>query len=49
LPRRLPPPELTNGPHLSYAIQWFSFAAIVLIGSFTLFRRTVRRGVSTRD
>jgi surfeit locus 1 family protein len=47
-PRRLPPPELTNGPHLSYAIQWFSFAAIVLVGSFMLFRKTVRRGASTR-
>jgi surfeit locus 1 family protein len=43
LPRRLPSPELTNGPHLSYAIQWFSFAAIVLVGSFMLFRKTVRR------
>jgi surfeit locus 1 family protein len=27
LPRTLPPPEITEGPHLSYAIQWFSFAA----------------------
>ena len=38
-PSRLPPPELTNGPHLSYVIQWFSFAAIILIGSIALFRR----------
>ncbi len=29
---RLPPPTLDEGPHLSYAIQWFSFAAIALIG-----------------
>ena len=29
---RLPPPGLDEGPHLSYAIQWFSFAAIALIG-----------------
>jgi surfeit locus 1 family protein len=29
---RLPPPPLDEGPHLSYAIQWFSFAAIALIG-----------------
>ncbi|MEJ2679241.1 MAG: SURF1 family protein [Gemmatimonadota bacterium] len=28
----IPPPELGNGPHLSYAIQWFSFALIFLIG-----------------
>ena len=26
------PPELTQGPHLGYAIQWFSFAAIAIIG-----------------
>jgi surfeit locus 1 family protein len=30
-PRRLPPPALTDGPHLSYAVQWFSFAAMALI------------------
>lgn len=24
--------DLTEGPHLSYAVQWFSFAAIALIG-----------------
>jgi surfeit locus 1 family protein len=29
---RLPPPALDEGPHLSYAVQWFSFAAIALIG-----------------
>lgn len=30
---RLPPPALDEGPHLSYAIQWFSFAAIALVGA----------------
>ncbi len=25
-------PDLSDGPHLSYAIQWFSFAAIMLVG-----------------
>jgi surfeit locus 1 family protein len=25
-------PDLTEGPHLGYAIQWFSFAGILLIG-----------------
>jgi surfeit locus 1 family protein len=29
---RLPPPVLDDGPHLGYAVQWFSFAAIALIG-----------------
>ena len=30
-PRRRPPPALDDGPHLSYAIQWFSFALIALV------------------
>ena len=29
---RLSAPTLDDGPHLSYAIQWFSFAAIALVG-----------------
>jgi cytochrome oxidase assembly protein ShyY1 len=32
LPRVVPPPALDEGPHLSYAIQWFVFATIGLIG-----------------
>lgn len=40
LPDRLPAPALDEGPHLGYAIQWFSFAAIFLIGWFVMvFRR----------
>ncbi len=31
-PIRLHPPELDEGPHLGYAIQWFSFAGIALVG-----------------
>lgn len=29
-PRRLPPPELSDGPHLNYAIQWFLFAGMAV-------------------
>jgi surfeit locus 1 family protein len=29
--------DLSDGPHLSYAIQWFSFALILLVGYVTLF------------
>jgi surfeit locus 1 family protein len=29
---RLPPPALDEGPHLSYALQWFAFAAVALVG-----------------
>jgi surfeit locus 1 family protein len=31
-PVRLATPAMDEGPHLGYAIQWFSFAAIALIG-----------------
>ena len=33
VPPRLTPPPLDEGPHLSYAFQWFSFAAIALVGA----------------
>ena len=38
-PIRLKPPELDEGPHLGYAIQWFSFAAIAVIGWIALMLR----------
>ena len=41
-PIALPLPQLDNGPHLSYAIQWFSFTAIGLIGWPLLLRRSRR-------
>ena len=31
-PARIAQPELDEGPHLSYAIQWFSFATIAVVG-----------------
>jgi surfeit locus 1 family protein len=31
--------DLSEGPHLSYAIQWFSFATILVAGSMALARR----------
>jgi surfeit locus 1 family protein len=34
-------PDLSDGPHLSYAIQWFSFATIALVG-YPIY---VRRGL----
>jgi cytochrome oxidase assembly protein ShyY1 len=38
----VPLPELSEGPHLSYAIQWFSFAVVALVGSAILVRRDRR-------
>jgi surfeit locus 1 family protein len=31
-PMRVPPPPLGDGPHLSYALQWFAFATVALVG-----------------
>jgi surfeit locus 1 family protein len=39
LPRRWPGPAFDNGPHLSYAVQWFSFALIALVGTAVMIRR----------
>lgn len=36
------PPDLERGSHLSYALQWFSFAAIGIIGYALLLRKTVK-------
>jgi len=38
-PIRLEPLPLDDGPHLSYAIQWFSFATIGLVGGILLARK----------
>ncbi|HEY9089667.1 MAG TPA: SURF1 family protein [Anaerolineaceae bacterium] len=40
--RSLPAVELTEGPHLGYALQWFFFALIVLVGYPFLILRQLR-------
>lgn len=40
LPEPLPPPELEEGRHLSYALQWFLFAAMALAGWGVAIART---------
>ena len=42
LPATDRPPELDEGPHLSYAFQWFAFATIAGIGYLVLARREMR-------
>lgn len=44
-----PLPERTEGSHLSYAVQWFSFALIVVIGYPVLVRRTARSQAAATD
>jgi surfeit locus 1 family protein len=38
-PRRWPEPALGSGPHLAYAVQWFSFAVIAVVGTGVLLRK----------
>ena len=45
LPIPVPLPTLSEGPHLSYAIQWFSFAVVAFVGAVILLRRD--RGAAT--
>jgi len=40
VPPRIEPAPLDEGPHRNYAIQWFSFAAISIIGLVIFIRRT---------
>jgi surfeit locus 1 family protein len=42
LPRRDPLTDLGEGPHLSYAIQWFAFALILLVGYLVMTYRTLK-------
>ncbi|WOP18475.1 SURF1 family protein [Raineyella sp. LH-20] len=41
-------PELSEGPHLSYAIQWFCFAAIGVGGTFILIGKDAREILTGR-
>ncbi len=40
-PTPLPMPDLNDGPHLSYAMQWFIFAACVAVGWVLAVRRSI--------
>lgn len=42
-PRPTPLPEVTEGSHRSYAVQWFSFALIALVGYPILLWRTAKQ------
>ena len=45
-PRRVPPPQFDEGPHLSYAVQWFSFAIIGIVGWIVLLARSRARSTN---
>ena len=42
LPVPVPLPEAGEGSHLSYAVQWFSFGSVAVIGYAALMRRELR-------
>jgi cytochrome oxidase assembly protein ShyY1 len=49
-PSPVPEDEMTDGPHLGYAVQWFAFAVIVIVGvGFLVWRAgtTAPEGTST--
>ncbi|HET8986119.1 MAG TPA: SURF1 family protein [Trueperaceae bacterium] len=48
LPRPLPADDLTAGPHRGYAIQWFAFALVGVVG-YTILLRKVRRDGAGRE
>jgi len=45
--KRWRPPALDNGPHLAYAIQWFCFATIVVVGVGVLLWKTAKTSSET--
>ncbi len=49
LPVPPPPPEISQGPHLSYAFQWFSFALIGVVGYVILLRGVLRDKPTAED
>jgi cytochrome oxidase assembly protein ShyY1 len=46
-PSPLPDPTLDEGPHLSYAVQWFLFSSIAVLGYPLILRRRANKGDET--
>jgi surfeit locus 1 family protein len=44
IPVRLTPPPLGDGSHRNYAIQWFAFALVGVVGAVVWVRRELRSG-----
>jgi surfeit locus 1 family protein len=44
--RSLPELDLSEGPHLGYALQWFTFAALLTFGYPVYLRRQAGTAVS---
>jgi cytochrome oxidase assembly protein ShyY1 len=48
-PEVLPEPALDEGPHLGYAVQWFIFSTIALVGYPLIIRRSARNREDDED
>lgn len=48
-PEPVPPPEVGEGPHLAYAMQWFLFALVAVVGWVVLLREESRGGRGRRQ
>lgn len=46
---RLRAPVLTDGPHLSYAVQWFAFATIAVAGAVVVVARSMQTTEHSND
>jgi cytochrome oxidase assembly protein ShyY1 len=44
----LGPPDLSDGPHLGYAVQWFVFSAIAIVGYPVILRRVAHQKAAER-
>lgn len=47
-PKPVPIPEVDEGPHFAYAVQWFLFAGVVVVGFPVLMRRTATKPAPKR-
>jgi cytochrome oxidase assembly protein ShyY1 len=43
-PVRVDPPPLDPGPHRAYAVQWFAFAVVGILGTLLILQRDRKRG-----
>jgi len=48
-PRRVPPPPLDEGPHLSYAVQWFLFALMAVLFGVLVVNRSEKGDGAVRS
>jgi surfeit locus 1 family protein len=48
-PRRLAAPSIDDGPHLSYAVQWFAFAIMAVVFGIVVLRQKREREQKERE